>query len=126
MQKGPTGIFNGRGSEADVDPVIPTVTPEEAARGWAELELAFEDGSSEFVRVHSLSPTDIVNLLHTDPVQGFFNLIKTALRSDEASISRLSEVQAVAVVAMVAGLLRPDLGDPETLAKCRTLLERVI
>lgn len=88
---------------------LPVVTDADRARGWAELEVEFLDGSRQFVRVHALDQAELICLGNVSPAGLQTECLAKSLRVDKSFIARLHESSFFAALAVMVSLLHGDV-----------------
>jgi len=73
------------------------VTNEDRARGWAELQVAFIDGGSETVRVHTPEISDLIRC------------IAKVLRVEREVAARVSTYSQLEIMITLSSLLHGDV-----------------
>lgn len=87
---------------------IPCVTDEDRARGWAELELLFKDGTRRCVRVHAVAQADLLRAACLSQAEAWHFLAARALRETPDFIEQISGFGAMEVSVTLASLLHDN------------------
>jgi len=91
----------------------PLITDEDRQRGWAELEVVYQDGSKESLRIHEMTLAQMPALLGA-PLE---DALAVVLRKPKAEVARIRPEYQLAIAQMQAAFLLGEAGAKEVTAE---------
>lgn len=85
-----------------------SVSDEDRARGWTEVEISTRSGRRGSVRVHQLPLKDFIQASQLSPADATARLVALAIREPSEVVAELDEVSLVRIAAALATLTHGD------------------